>query len=288
MNSLAAPAVPRPPRALRLPPRRLDPLSATLCAGLVLLALAALLAPVLAPYDPAATDILAAASGPTSAHWLGTDDLGRDVLSRLLYGTRLSLLGPTLIIAASTVAGAALGIACAWLGGWFDLVTSRVLDFFFAFPGLLLSVLAVAMIGSGFVAPVTALALAYTPYLARVTRTIALREHRLVYIEALRTQGLSGWAICRRHLAPAVWPVVRAQSAIAFGSALVDLAAVSYLGLGVQPPDAEWGLMVAQGQSGLLSGSPWQSLAAGTLIIVVVLAVNTIGERAGARAGERI
>ncbi|MFG2971100.1 ABC transporter permease [Streptomyces sp. NPDC048288] len=266
--------------AARVRRRRPDAVSTALGTALLLLALAAVLAPLIAPYDPAATDILAANSGPSPSHWLGADDLGRDVLSRLLYGARLSLLGPTLIIAVATVTGTALGIASAWLGGWFDLVTSRVLDFFFAFPGLLLSVLAVAMIGTGFVAPVTALALAYTPYIARVTRTIALRERSLAYVEALRTHGLSGWAVCVRHLAPAVWPVIRAQSAIAFGSALVDLAAVSYLGLGVQPPSAEWGLMVSQGQSGLLSGAPWQSLSAGLLIILVVLAVNTIGERA--------
>ncbi|MFI1032828.1 ABC transporter permease [Streptomyces sp. NPDC020951] len=260
---------------------RVDFVSAALGAVLVVLALAAVLAPLIAPYDPAATDILAADAGPSPAHWLGADDLGRDVLSRLLYGARLSLLGPTLIIATATVLGTALGIASAWLGGWFDTVTSRILDFFFAFPGLLLSVLAVAMIGTGFLAPVTALALAYTPYIARVTRTIAVRERSLAYVEALRSHGLGGWAICLRHLAPAVWPVIRAQSAIAFGSALVDLAAVSYLGLGVQPPSAEWGLMVAQGQSALLGGAPWQSLSAGVLIIFVVLAVNTLGERAG-------
>ncbi|WP_405539298.1 ABC transporter permease [Streptomyces sp. NBC_00075] len=259
---------------------RVDAVSAVLGAFLLLLALAAVLAQQIAPYDPAATDILAANSGPSSAHWLGADELGRDVLSRLLYGARLSLLGPTLIIAAATVLGTALGIASAWLGGWFDAVISRILDFFFAFPGLLLSVLAVAMIGTGFLAPVTALALAYTPYIARVTRTIAVRERNLAYVEALRTHGLGGWAICLRHLTPAVWPVIRAQSAIAFGSALVDLAAVSYLGLGVQPPDSEWGLMVSQGQSALLGGAPWQSLSAGLLIIFVVLAVNTIGERA--------
>ncbi|GAA3848322.1 glutathione ABC transporter permease GsiD [Streptomyces coacervatus] len=260
---------------------RVDILSAALGAVMVLLALAAVPAPLIAPYDPTATDILAANSGPSPTHWLGADDLGRDVLSRLLYGARLSLLGPTLIIATATVLGTALGIASAWLGGWFDAVTSRILDFFFAFPGLLLSVLAVAMIGTGFLAPVTALALAYTPYIARVTRTIAVRERNLAYVEALRSHGLGGWAICLRHLAPAVWPVIRAQSAIAFGSALVDLAAVSYLGLGVQPPSAEWGLMVAQGQSALLGGAPWQSLSAGVLIIFVVLAVNTIGERTG-------
>ncbi|MEU9456205.1 ABC transporter permease [Streptomyces sp. NPDC048277] len=274
--SLALPAAARPRRGPRV-----DPLSSALGAVLLLLALAAVLAPLIAPYDPAATDILAADSGPSPAHWLGADELGRDVLSRLLYGARLSLLGPTLIIAAATVLGTALGVASAWLGGWFDTVASRVLDFFFAFPGLLLSVLAVAMIGTGFLAPVTALALAYTPYIARVTRTIAVRERSLAYVEALRSHGLGGWAICLRHLVPAVWPVIRAQSAIAFGSALVDLAAVSYLGLGVQPPSSEWGLMVAQGQSSLLGGAPWQSLSAGLLIIFVVLAVNTIGERTG-------
>ncbi|MFB6672101.1 ABC transporter permease [Streptomyces sp. NPDC056390] len=260
--------------------RRYDTVSLVIVGALLVLLAAGLAAPLLAPYDPNATDILAANSAPSSAHWLGADDLGRDVLSRILYGTRLSLLGPALIIAASTLAGVSIGIACAWLGGWFDTVVSRVMDFLFAFPGVLLAVLTVAALDTGFVAPVIALAVGYTPYLARVVRTMAMRERRLAYVEALHSSGLGGWAISWRHLLPAVLPVLRVQGAIAFGSALVDLAAVSYIGLGVQPPDAEWGLMVSQGQSALLNGSPWQSLSAGLLIVLVVVAVNTLGERA--------
>jgi peptide/nickel transport system permease protein len=233
-------------------------------ALLAALAVAAVLAPLIAPYDPAQTDILNAGVAPSAAHLLGTDELGRDVFSRLLYGARLSLLGPALVIVLATIGGIALGMAGAWVGGWFDTALTRVLDFVFAFPGLLLAVLA---------------SVSYAPFLARIVRTLVTRERRLPYVESLRTLGFGGWAICVRHLVPAVWPVVRAQAAVAYGSALVDLSAISYLGLGVRPPSAEWGLMVAQGQPALLNGAPWEALFAGLVIVLVVVGVNTLGER---------
>jgi peptide/nickel transport system permease protein len=261
-----------------------DPLLLAGAVLLIVMVVIACLAPLIAPYSPSQTDILAANQGPSGAHVLGTDSTGRDIYSRLLFGARLTLLGPTLIIAIATVVGVALAISAVWFGGWYDAAVSRTLNVLFALPGLLVAIVAVAVIGTGLTAPVVALALAYMPYIARVLRSVALRERSLAYVEAGQLVGLSGWAVCRRHLLPNVMPIIRAQATLAFGSALVDLAAVSYLGLGVQPPTAEWGVMVASGQSSLLNGYPGESLSAGVAIVVVVVLVNLVGERLALRA----
>jgi peptide/nickel transport system permease protein len=266
--------------------RRLDPALTAIGTVLVLFVLAAALAPLIAPHPPNEGDILIANASPSSAHLLGTDAVGRDTLSRLIYGARLSLLGPALIVAVATVAGVALAISAVWIGGWYDLIVGRILDLLFAIPGLLVAIIAVAVIGTGLLAPVLALSLAYTPYIARVLRSVALRERHLAYIESCQLVGYSGWAICLRHLLPNVTPLIRAQATLAFGSALVDLAAISYLGLGVQPPTPEWGIMVSNGQASLLNGYPLESISAGVLIVIVVVLVNLLGERFAARAEE--
>lgn len=251
---------------------------------LIVIVLAAVLAPWLAPHPPNESDILSATQGPSSAHLLGTDALGRDILSRLIYGARLSLLGPALIVMIATVLGATLAVSAAWLGGWYDTLVSRVLDLLFSIPGLLIAIIGVAVIGDGLAAPVVALSLAYTPYIARVVRSVALRERHLAYIESSQLIGYPAWTVCIRQLLPNLGGLIRAQATIAFGAALVDLAALSFLGLGVQPPTAEWGVMVAFGQSSLLNGSPWEAVSAGVMIVTVVLLVNLLGERLAARA----
>lgn len=266
--------------------RRLDPALLGIGAVLVLLVLVAALAPLIAPYPPDQGNILLANAPPSSAHLLGTDAVGRDILSRLIYGARLSLLGPALIIALATTAGVTLAISAVWLGGWYDLIVGRILDLLFAIPGLLVAIIAVAVLGTGLIAPVLALSLAYTPYIARVLRSVALRERHLPYIESCQLVGYPGWAICLRHLLPNVMPLIRAQATLAFGAALVDLAAISYLGLGVQPPTPEWGIMVSDGQASLLNGYPLESISAGLLIIFTVVMVNLLGERFAARAEE--
>jgi peptide/nickel transport system permease protein len=266
--------------------RRLDPALIGIGAVLIVLVLAAVLAPVIAPYPPDQGNILIANAPPSAAHLLGTDALGRDILSRLIYGARLSLLGPALIIALATTAGVTLAISAVWIGGWYDVIVGRILDLLFAIPGLLVAIIAVAVLGTGLLAPVLALSLAYTPYIARVLRSVALRERRLPYVESCQLVGYSGRAICLRHLLPNVMPLIRAQATLAFGAALVDLAAISYLGLGVQPPTPEWGIMVSDGQSSLLNGYPLESLSAGLLIVFVVVLVNLLGERFAARAEE--
>ncbi len=264
-----------------------DPVTALLVALCVGFVLVAILAPVIAPYSPNKTDILNASAPPTAAHWVGTDDTGRDILSRLIFGFRLSLLGPAIVIAISSTLAIALSLSAVWIGGRFDRFVARVVNLLFAFPALLLAILCVAIFGSGIVAPSIALAIGFTPYMARVIRSVALRERRLPYIEACEVAGMSGWRICLRHLLPNILPIIRAHLTISFGSALIDLAAISYLGLGVQPPHAEWGLMVATGQSSLLAGRPWESLSACALILVVVITVNLLGERMTRQAEAR-
>jgi peptide/nickel transport system permease protein len=254
------------------------------CAAFVCLVIVvALFAPWLAPHDPNQVDVANAYQGPSSTNLLGTDSLGRDLLSRLIYGTRLSLAGPALIVIISTIVGTGLALTAAWKGGWTDRIISRVLDMIFAFPGLILAVLAVALFGTGLVAPVIALSIAFLPYFARVLRSVALRERALPYIATLYVGGLPTRTITLRHLLPNLLPFIFVQATLGFGYALVDLAAISYLGLGVAPPTAEWGLMVSNGQASIISGHPQESLFAGICIVLTVVAFNLLGDRLATR-----
>lgn len=250
-------------------------LAGSICALLVLLAV---LAPLIAPYDPAVGDVLTPQSGPSSAHWLGTDDTGRDILSRLLYGGRTSLGGPALVVLITATAGTLLAVSAAWFGGWFDALVSRLTDLLFSFPGLLLAIVVVAVFGTGFTAPVIALAIAYTPSVARVMRSVAVRERNLPYVAALRIQGASGLSICLRHIVPNLMPVLLVQITVGFGYAMIDLAAISFLGLGLQPPTSDWGLMIAEGQPAILNGAPQQALFAAATVLVAVVSFNVLGE----------
>jgi peptide/nickel transport system permease protein len=257
-------------------------------AVVIVLVLVALTAQWIAPHNPDEISLLDAYQGSSGAHLLGSDSLGRDILSRLIFGTRLSLLGPALVIAIATTAGTCVAIASAWLGGWADTAISRVLDIAFAFPGLIFAMVAVAIFGSGLIAPVVALSIAYLPYIARVVRGAAMRERAMPYIAASYVQGIRTRALLFRHLLPNIAPIVLVQAALSFGSALVDLAAISYLGLGIQPPTAEWGLMVSTGQQSILAGHPAESLSAATMIVITVVAFNVMGERLASRFGTQL
>jgi len=243
----------------------------------------ALLAPLLAPHSPTDVDLMSASQGPGAAHLLGTDASGRDLLSRLLYGSRTALVGPFLVVLVSSVLGTLLALAAVWFGGWFDQLVVRAIDAVFAFPGLLLAILATALFGSGLEAAVVALAIAYVPYIARIVRSAALRERTLPYIAALRVQGMRGIRITLRHILPNVSGLIVANATLAFGFALMDLAGLSFIGLGVQPPTADWGAMVGTGMSGVLQRHPEEALFAGVLIILTVAAVNVLGDRLNER-----
>jgi peptide/nickel transport system permease protein len=248
---------------------------------------AAIFGSLLAPHDPNASDLNEAYFGPTAGHLLGFDGQGRDLLSRLLVGARTSILGPAAVVALSLLAGVALAIVAAWRGGWVDSVISIAMDILFAFPGILLAVLGAAVFGASLTAAAASLAVAYTPYVARILRSAAVRERAREYIAAGEVQGLSAWAICARHLVPNVAPMIVSQGTLLFGYAMVDLAAVSFIGLGVQAPQSDWGVMVSTGQPGVLQGYPAESLSAGLCIVAVVVAVNLLGERLAERSEER-
>jgi peptide/nickel transport system permease protein len=254
---------------------------------LILLVFVAFFAPWIAPYDPNATDLSAIYQGISISHPLGTDELGRDTASRLIWATRVSLAAPLLVIVFASVIGMVIALTMAWRGGRFDSFATGVLDILLGFPGILLAILAVAFFGVGLAAPTIALAIAYTPYFARLTRTIAQRERAQSYVEALTQLGYGGWRISLRHIAPNIMPFALAQSAILFAYATVDLAAISFLGLGVQPPTADWGSMVAIGQSGVLQGYPLPAISAGILIVLTVMALNVVAEGIADRASRR-
>ena len=216
----------------------------------------------LAPFDPITPNLSLAWVGPTGAHLLGYDFEGRDVLSRLIVGARTSMLGPLAVVLGSMIAGSLLAVAAAWRGGALDAFISSGLDVLFAFPGILLAVLAAAVFGAGLTAAAIALSIAYMPYVARVLRGAALKERNQPYVAALEVQGASATSICLRHLIPNIMPLIVAQATILFGYAMVDLAAISFLGLGVQPPEPNWGVMISENQVGIPQGYPLPALAA--------------------------
>lgn len=253
---------------------------------LILLALLAALAPLLAPFDPTQADFSRIYRPMEAGAVLGTDGSGRDILSRLLYGARTSLLAPAVIVLIAGVLGTALGVASAVMGGAVDRVLSRLLDIGFAFPGMLLAILAVTMFGAGVTPVVVALAIAYVPFIGRIVRGVAMGEMVLPYVDALLGVGQTRWRIAVRHLLPAVLPTALAQVTVSYGYAMIDLAAMSFLGMGVQPPTADWGLMVSEGQRGVLQGYWEESVFAGIVIIVAVAAVSLVGDRLADRVGK--
>jgi peptide/nickel transport system permease protein len=277
-----------PPRRAGLPGLRgTGAIGHVAAAIIVLAALAAVFGSFVTPHDPDEISLSDAYLGSTGDHPLGLDSQGRDIVSRLLVGARASLLGPLIVVALSIAVGALLAIVSAWRGGLVDSAISSVLDILFAFPGILLAVLVAAVFGPSLTSAALALAVAYTPYIARVVRAAALRERSQPYIAALSVQGHPSVAICLRHLVPNVLPMIVAQATIVFGYAMVDLAAISFIGLGVQPPDTDWGLMVSGGQAGVLQGYVAEAFSAGLCIVVVVVAFNLLGERLADRTPEQ-
>ncbi|MER7851491.1 ABC transporter permease [Streptomyces bacillaris] len=258
------------------------------CLGLVvLITAAALLAPWVAPHAPNAVDLGDALAGPSAEHPLGKDAAGRDALSRLLLGARTSLLGPLGVVAFSTLAGVAVGTVAAWRGGRLDSVLSRSTELVFAFPGVLLAILIISVHGEGLLAPVLALSVAYLPYVSRLTRSLVLAERERPYASAYRVQGHSALQICLRHVLPNIAPVVLAQSTINFGYALMDLAGLSFLGLGVPALTPDWGRMVFDGQTAVQHGYPLSAILPCLLIVLTVVAFNVVGEGWAARVARR-
>lgn len=246
----------------------------------------AVVAPVIAPYDPDAVDMGNGLAGSSPAHLLGTDNLGRDIFSRLIFGTRLSLLGPLIVVTISTVLGVVFGLIGGYFGGLVDGITGRLWDLLLGFPPLLLAIALIAVFQPGFSTAVIAISIIYVPLLARVVRSVVLVEKRKAYVDACRVLGYSPWRTAFRHVLPAAVPTIAAQSTLNFGYALLDLAGLAFLGLGVQPPTADWGVMLSEGRKVMLL-SPWEVVSAALAIAVAVVAFNLLGDSVTQRYSER-
>ena len=255
------------------------PIGIASAAVIVVAVLVTIFGPLIAPMDPYLGQLSNSYVGPQPGSPLGFDGAGRDVLSRVLVGARTSMLGPFFVVTLSLVAATLLAVWTAWVGGNVDAAVSSVLNVLFAFPGILLAILATAVFGKGLTAATIALAIAYTPYGARVLRAAALRERSLLYVSALEVQGASAMAICFRHIVPNIVPLILAQATTVFGYAMVDLAAISFLSLGVQPPFPDWGVMISENLAGAVQGFPLAALSAGVCIVVVVIAFSILGQR---------
>lgn len=261
--------------------------SGFLIGGVIILAFVAvaMFAPWIAPYDPNATHLTESLGGISSTHILGQDAAGRDIFSRLVYGARVSLLGPLLVVLLSVVVGVPAGLVAGFRGGATDQVLSRLWDIVFGFPALLLAIIIVATFGASFTTAVIAIAITYIPLLARVVRGVTMVESRKPYVDALRIQGFGGLRTATLHVLPNVAGPIVAQSSLNFGYALLDLAALAFLGLGTQPPTADWGVMLSDGRQNILLSST-EVLVASITIAVAVIAFNLIGDSLAKRLGK--
>ncbi|HET7264988.1 MAG TPA: ABC transporter permease [bacterium] len=249
-------------------------LGALLLAGAVLAALAG---PLAAPASPTAIAIQDRLRAPDAGHWFGTDQFGRDVLARALWGSRYSLGASFTAVLIATAAGSLLGIVSAYAGGWTDRVIMRICDVVLAFPALLLAIGVAAVLGAGIKSIVLALALVYTPRIARVMRGAALPVRQMEYMDAARSGGAGAARIIVRHLFPNCLPALIVQGSISFSQMLLAEAALSFLGLGAPPPTPTWGGMLAEGKD-FLTTAPWVAIFPGLCISASVLGLNLVGD----------
>jgi glutathione transport system permease protein len=250
-----------------------------LAAGalLLLIALVAVFAPWLAPYNPTTPDYAHVLEGPTWAHVFGTDAFGRDILSRILWGGRISLSVGFISVALGGTVGVTLGLFAGYLGGLTDSLVMRFSDVLFAFPGILLAIGIIAVLGPGITNVIYAVAVFSVPVFARLVRasTLALRE--TVYVQASRSIGVPRVTLVLRHILPGALPGVIVYASLRVGSAILTAAALSFIGLGAQPPSSEWGAMLADGRN-YLGVADQMTIFPGLAIFVTVLALNLLGD----------
>ncbi len=247
--------------------------------GIVLLVLSvALFAPLLVP-DAWATqmDMRARLAGPSLAHPMGTDQLGRDLMYRMLLGAQSSILIAGTAVLMSLVIGLPLGVISGYFGGWLDNVLMRLVDTLLAFPALLLALTISAVLGPNFTNTIIAIGIAFTPYLARIIRGEALRVAQMPYVEAARAAGTNDLWMIVRHVLPNIMPPIIVQATISLAFAILAEAGLSFLGLGTQPPDASWGLMI-QASRDYLDIAPWTALVPGAAVAITVLGLNMFGD----------
>ena len=238
---------------------------------------AAVVGPWVVPFDPAAQQLSLRLEGPSAAHWFGLDELGRDIFARVLAGARISLLVGLVIVGVSSTVGIALGSVAGYAGGRVDEAISRMIDILLAFPGLLLAIALVAVLGPSLTNVVLALSLIGWVGYARLVRGQVLRAREFEFVQAARALGATTSRILVRHIIPSTLPAVTVQATLGMGGAILAEAALSFLGLGVQPPTPSWGTMLSYGRGHLLD-APHLTIFPGLAIAMLVLGFNFLGD----------
>lgn len=256
---------------------RKNKLAAFSAVVIVVIILMAVLAPMIAPYGEADTSLTERLNAPSSAHMLGTDYLGRDVFSRLLYGARVSLIVGIMPSVIALLVGVTLGLMAGYLGGWTDYLIMRLADVMLSVPSLLLAMVVMYTLGTNVVTLFIALSMTSWASVARVVRSQTLSLKESEYVEAARSIGVTHWNIMRRHIMPNCIPSLIVLFTLNVPSAILAESSLSFLGIGVQPPSASWGLMVNEAKQFLFT-SPWLCLAPCLSIMIVVLAFNFLGD----------
>lgn len=243
----------------------------------VLLILTALFSEQLCPYDPYLQNLANAKAAPSADHIFGTDRYGRDMLSRVIAGSRTSIFSSLILVAVITIFGTVVGVFCGWKGGWVDSLIMRISDIFLAFPGLVFALAAAAVLGGGIQNAMLALAAINWPKYARIARGQTMAQKEATYIQAARLSGCNTGQIIRRHILPNIAGAILVTAMLDIGTMLMELAGLSFLGLGAKPPSAEWGSMMSDTRN-LLATHPWVPFAPGIAIFVSVTVFNLLGE----------
>ena len=256
---------------------RLGGISPYALIPVLLFVLVAVFAPVLAPYPPGMQVITDAMQGLSVAHWLGTDYLGRDLLSRLIWAARVSLAAMTIVLVSALAIGILIGAIAGYVGGKMDLVLISVIDIMLSLPSLIIALALIGIVGPGYWSMIAALTLAWWANYARMSRAVVASEVHQPHIEACRVIGASHWWVFTRHILPAVLGVVLVYASADAGALVLSIATLSFLGLGVTPPTPEWGQMLVDGMN-YLEDSPSMVLLPGLALTLVVVSFNVLGE----------
>jgi peptide/nickel transport system permease protein len=237
----------------------------------------ALFAPLISPYDPAAQSWSAVRKAPSTLHWFGTDDVGRDILARVIYGARASLLAGVISVGIALSIGVPLGLIAGYLGGWIDILLSRITDAMLAVPFLILAIALAAFLGPSLGNAMIAIGVTTTPIFVRLTRGQVMSVKVEDYVEAARAIGNPRWRIALFHILPNILPALLVQATLSIAAAIIAEAALSFLGLGQQPPAPSWGSMLNSAQR-FLSNAPWMAVWPGLAIFLTVLSFNLLGD----------
>ena len=255
-----------------------NPVSIVAIAGFAVIVFAAIFGPLVAPYDPLATNVAISLHPPSWDHWFGTDQLGRDVFSRVLVAARLDLMISVSAVALSFVIGATIGSAAGYFGGWTDRITGRVVDTIMAFPLFVLAMGIVAALGNTVENIIYATAIINVPFYARVARAEAAIRRTAGFVQAAKLSGNSDLRILATQVFPNALPPMAVQASLNMGWAILNAAGLSFIGLGVRPPTPEWGTMVAEGANFIISGEWWLAIFPGLALMLTVFTFNLLGD----------